>query len=211
MTRGEYKYQSDMAMTPIGDNDPMERRHTNILAADMAGYSRWMADDEEGLIRRLRWVKAKIIVPSLTEHGGRIVRVMGDGLLVEFFSSVAALKASIYIQQTLASLDLANQDSRRLRFRIGLNSGDVVVDGDDLLGDSVNIAARLESIAPVGGICLSRVVYDSVFGKVEIPMEALGAQSLKNIPKPVEVWQIAMEGLLLPTTSGVQKSSSLVV
>lgn len=208
MATGEYTYQSDLAMTPMQAENPMERRLTSILAADMVGYSRLMAFDEEGVIRRLRWVRANIIYPTLAEHGGRIVRIMGDGLLVDFSSPMAAVLAAISIQQTLASLDIAEVHERRLRYRIGLNQGDVVVDGDDLLGDCVNVAARLEGIAPIGGICLSRTVYDQILGQVDVPMAALGAQRLKNIPEPVEVWQIDLDCIITTAVFGKEKLTS---
>lgn len=186
-------------MPAIGFDEPMERRLTSILAADMAGYSRWMSCDEEGVIRCLRWVRAKVIDPTLNENGGRIVRIMGDGLLVEFASPVSAVKTAISIQQTLASLEVGDLNKHLLRFRIGLNLGNVVVDGDDILGDCVNIAARLESIAPIGGICMTRAVHDQVKSQINVPMTALGARSLKNMPDPVEVWQIDLDSMLVHT------------
>ena len=196
MTKDECKYRSDMGMMQIETERPMERRRASILAADMVGYSRWMAFDEEGVIRRLRWVRAKIIFPILTENGGRIVRIMGDGLIAEFTSPLAAMQTAISIQRALASFEVDDLTEQRLRYRIGLNLGDAVVDGDDLLGDCVNVAARLESIAPVGGIYLSRAIYDMVTDLIDIPMIAMGAQLLKNMPEPVEVWSVDLNGFV---------------
>ena len=194
MTKDECKYQSYPGMMQIETEGPMERRRASILAADMVGYSRWMAFDEDGVIRRLRWARAKIIFPTLTKNGGRIVRIMGDGLIAEFTSPLAAMQTAISIQQALASFEVADLNEHRLEYRIGLNLGDAVVDGDDLLGDCVNVAARLESIAPVGGIYLSRAVHDKITDLIDIPMIAMGAQFLKNIPEPVEVWSVDLNG-----------------
>lgn len=209
MSNVEYKLPSAPIKTQVDAEEPMEHKLTSILAADMVGYSRWMASDEEGVIRRLRWARAEIIDPSLTRFGGRIVRIMGDGLLVEFASPVAAVRSAIAIQLALAKLDAVDLNQRSLLFRIGLNVGDVVVDDEDLLGDCVNIAARLESMAPVGGICLSRAVHDQVRGQIYVPMTPLGAQRLKNMPKPVEVWKIESDSMVATASSCINSVTSL--
>jgi adenylate cyclase len=172
----------------------VERRLTTMMAADLVGYSRLMAADEEGTISRLREARVYVVDPAVLEGGGRIVKTMGDGYLVEFPSPVAAVRAAVAMQRNLISREALQRDDRRLRFRIGIHLGDVVVDGEDILGDCVNITARLETIAPAGGICISRAVYDHVQGKIEAPMMWIGPQSVKNIPEPVDVWQVEVEG-----------------
>lgn len=171
----------------------MDRRLTTIVAADLAGFSRLMAADEEGVIRRLRAARAEVVDPAVAEAGGRIVKTMGDGLLVEYPSPVAAVRSVIAVQEEMAARETGPED-QRLRFRVGINLGDIVEDGDDILGDAVNVAARLESLAAPGGICISRSVHDQLRGKSGRPMSALGPQMVKNIPDPVEVWSIEIEG-----------------
>lgn len=136
----------------------MDQRLTTILAADPAGYSRLMAADEEAVIERLRAVRADVVDPAIAAGGGRIVKTMGDGLLVEFASPVEAVRTAMNVQRAMHAREAAESEDRRLRFRVGVNLGDVVIDGDDVLGDAVNVAARLESLAPVGGLCVSRAV-----------------------------------------------------
>ncbi len=171
----------------------MDRRLTTIVAADLAGYSRLMAADEEGTIARLRAARAEVIDPAVSDASGRIVKSMGDGLLIEFPSPVAAVRCVAAAQGQLAARETGPED-QRLRFRVGVNLGDVVIDGDDILGDGVNIAARLESLAPPGGICISRSVYDQLRGKIDHPMTGLGPQMVKNLPDPIEVWRVEMAG-----------------
>jgi len=174
----------------------MDRRLTTIVAADLVGYSRLMAADEEGTISRLQRLSQDVIRPEIEAHGGRIVKTMGDGLLVEFPSTVSALKSTLSIQTQVAGEQAGTTEDRRMHFRVGINLGDVVIDGDDILGDGVNIAARLESLAPPGGICISRAVYEQVKGKVDAGFTALGPQQVKNIPDPVEVWQVGIAGVV---------------
>ncbi len=174
----------------------MDRRLTTIVATDLVGYSRLMAADEEGTITRLQTILNDVIRPGISAHGGRVVKTMGDGLLVEFPSTVSALKSTLAIQTQVAGEDTEIDEDRRMMFRVGINLGDVVIDGDDILGDGVNIAARLESLAPPGGICVSRAVYEQVKGKVDAGFTALGPQQVKNIPDPVEVWQVGIAGVV---------------
>ncbi len=175
----------------------MERRLTTIMAADLVGYSRLMAADEEGTISRLRDARTYVIDPATMDGGGRIVKTMGDGLLVDFPSPVLAARAALLMQRNLISREAPQGEDRRLRFRIGIHLGDVVIDGDDILGDCVNITARLETIAPAGGICISRAIYDQVHGKIEAGLTWLGPQSVKNIPEPIDVWQVEVDGSAL--------------
>ncbi|HCE72674.1 MAG TPA: guanylate cyclase, partial [Ruegeria sp.] len=173
----------------------MERRLTTILAADLSGYSRLMAADEEGTVTRLRHLFADIVRPDLSREGGRLIKTMGDGMLVEFASPVAALRSAVAILQQVARDQVETAPDTRMLFRVGIHLGDVISDGDDILGDAVNIAARLESLATPGGICISRSVHDQVRGKVDAELIELGPQPVKNIPDPVEVWRVGAEGI----------------
>ena len=159
-----------------------------------------MAADEEGVIKRLRSVRTEVIDPALAASGGRIVKTMGDGLLVEFSSPVEAVRSALQVQTEMLARESTEPEGNRLQFRVGVNLGDVVVDGDDLLGDAVNVAARLESLSPVGGVCISRTVYDQARGRVDAEMIALGPKSVKNIPRPVEVWRVEVPGIEAPET-----------
>lgn len=189
----------------------MERRLTTILAADLVGYSRLMAADEEGVIRRLRAARAEVVDPALAEAGGRIVKTMGDGLLVELASPVAAVRAALFVQRAMAAREFGPED-QRLAFRIGVNLGDIVIDGDDILGDGVNVAARLETLAPPGGLCISRAVQEQVRGKLDAVLTPLGPQAVKNLPEPVEVWRVEVEGVAAasPIKAGVKPSIAVL-
>lgn len=172
----------------------MDRKLTTILAADLVGYSRLMAADEEGVINRMRAARKEIIDPAIATCDGRIIKTMGDGLLVEFVSPVQALRSALGIQREMHAHENTEVEESRLKFRIGINLGDVVIDGEDVLGDAVNIAARLESLAPVGGICISRAVFEQVKGRIDAEMTTLGLQAVKNMPEPVDVWRVEVEG-----------------
>lgn len=182
----------------------MQRRLTTLLAADLVGYSRLMAADEEGTANRLRHLRDTVILPGLAAGDGRLIKTMGDGLLAEFPSPVAAVRTVTRLLAELAAHEANQPEDRRMRFRVGINLGDVIIDGDDVLGDGVNIAARLESLAPPGGLCISRSVHDQVRGKVEAEFTSLGPQMVKNIPDPVEVWRAELE-----TTAPVPKTETL--
>lgn len=168
----------------------MERRLAAILAADVAGYSRLMSLDESGTLAELQAHRSELIVPAIGRHRGRIVKLMGDGILAEFGSVVEAVECAAAIQREIAARNAGVSDDRQLGFRIGVHLGDVIVEGDDIYGDGVNIAARLESLAETGGICISRQAYDQVDGKLALEFRELGPQHLKNIPKPVEAFAI---------------------
>ena len=172
----------------------MDRRLTTIVAADLVGYSRLMAADEEGVISRLRRARAEVVDPAVTRGGGRIIKTMGDGLLIELASPVAAVRTALAVQRAMVEREAGAPEDQRLRFRIGINLGDIVIDGDDILGDGVNVAARLESLAPPGGICISRAVYEQVRGKLDAALTPLGPQQVKNLPEPVEVWRVEVDG-----------------
>ncbi len=168
-----------------------------------------MAADEEGTIRRLKAVRAEVIDPAVSKGGGRIIKSMGDGLLIEFKSPVAAVRSIIMVQEEIAKRE-NGPEINRLRFRVGVNLGDVVEDGDDILGDGVNIAARLESLAAPGGICVSRSVHEQLRGKIDIPMISLGPQMVKNIPEPIDVWHIGVAGAV-PVIATKSEPSGIAV
>lgn len=172
----------------------VERRLVAILAADVAGYGRLTGADEEGTIARLRDLRGELIDPGIAAHQGRIVKTMGDGLLVEFASVVDAVRCAVGLQRGLAERNGGLPADQRIAFRIGVNLGDVVVEGDDILGDGVNIAARLEAIAEPGGICLSRAAYEQSRGKVAGPFTDLGERQLKNVADPVHVYAVGPPG-----------------
>jgi len=173
--------------------DRVERKLKAILAADVAGYSRLMSEDEAGTLAALQAYRSRLIGPAIGRHDGRIVKLMGDGLLAEFASVVEAVDCAAEIQREMAARNAGKK--RPMIFRIGVHLGDVIVEGDDLYGDGVNIAARLEGIAEPGGICISRQAYDQVQKKLSFAYRSLGPQNLKNIPDPVEAFAIKGDGL----------------
>jgi class 3 adenylate cyclase len=172
----------------------VERRSSAILAADVAGYSRLMHDDEEATHARLTMLLADAVEPSIAQHGGRVVKNTGDGLLAEFRSAVEALRAATQFQERVHDLTIGDSDEKRLAFRVGINIGDVIVEPHDIFGDGVNVAARLEGIAKPGGICISASTYEQVVGKVAIEFTDLGEQSLKNIARPVRAYAVVPKG-----------------
>jgi TolB-like protein/tetratricopeptide (TPR) repeat protein len=168
------------------------RRLTTILAADAAGYSRLVGADEEGTLERLRAIRKDLIDPVIAAHRGRIVKTTGDGLLVEFASVVDAVRSAVEMQRIMADSNASLASGKRIEFRVGINLGDVVVEDDgDLMGDGVNVAARLEGIAEPGGICLSSAAYDQVRGKIDIAAQDHGELRLKNIAEPVRVYALS--------------------
>jgi len=171
-----------------------ERRLAAILAADVAGYSRLMHHDEEATHAKLTALLADGVTPAISEHGGRIVKNTGDGFLAEFPSSVQAVRAAVQFQTRLKELTIGDAEDNRISFRVGVNIGDVIVEPHDIFGDGVNIAARLESIAEPGGICISSAAYDQVRGKVGVEFTDLGEQNLKNIARPVRAFAMAGDG-----------------
>lgn len=172
----------------------MQRRSTTILAADMAGYAAMVAADELGVIERLRAIRRGLIEPAIARAGGRVVKLMGDGILVEFGAPDLALRVAIAFQREMVRHEAAWPETARIRFRIGINAGPVLIDGDDILGEAVNIAARLESLAAPGGICISRSVFDAVLPCTGVRLVEFGPQLVKNIPVAVEVWGVEIDG-----------------
>ena len=167
----------------------VERRLAAILAADVVGYSRLMGRDEEGTLARLKECRRALVDPKIAEHRGRIVKTTGDGVLVEFASAVDAVRCAVDIQRATAQANDTVPEDRRIAFRVGIHVGDIIIDDDDIFGDGVNIAARLESIAEPGGICISDDSHRQVRGKIEIAWDDLGPQSLKNIAEPIRAWR----------------------
>jgi TolB-like protein/class 3 adenylate cyclase len=172
----------------------VERRLAAILAADVAGYSRLMHHDEEATHAKLTALLAGGVEPAIAEHGGRIVKNTGDGFLAEFPSAVEAVRAAVQFQTRVSELTISEAEGARIAFRVGVNIGDVIVEPHDIFGDGVNIAARLESIAEPGGICISSSAYDQVRGKVGVEFADLGEQNLKNIALPVRAYSVVRDG-----------------
>ncbi len=170
----------------------MTRRLAAILAADMVGYSRLMGADETGTITRQKALHGDVIDPAIAEHGGRVVKTTGDGLLVEFPSVADAVACAVAVQTGLAGHEVDRPEAWRIRYRIGINLGDIVIDGDDILGDGVNIAARLEALADAGGIFISGDVYRQVRNKLDLEFEDLGERRVKNIAEPVRTYRVAL-------------------
>ncbi|AXI43144.1 adenylate/guanylate cyclase domain-containing protein [Sulfitobacter sp. SK011] len=169
----------------------MERRLAAIFAADVVGFSRMMAEDEVGTFERLTALRQDILTRLIEEKSGRVVKLIGDGLLAEFASVVDAVEAAIQIQDAVSNRNATTDPSQRIEFRIGINLGDLIIDGDDIYGDGVNIAARLEPLAKPGSICISRHVYEHTRGKVSRPFEPAGVHRVKNIPEPIAVFRMA--------------------
>ena len=166
------------------------RRLAAILAADVAGYSRLMGADEEGTLERLKALRRELLDPKIAEHHGRIVKTTGDGLLVEFASVVDAVRCAVAVQQAMPERNTGVAADSRIELRIGINLGDVIVEGDDLYGDGVNIAARIEALADAGGVFVSNTVHDHVRDRLPFVFEDLGEQQVKNIARPVRVYRV---------------------
>ena len=170
-----------------------ERRLAAILAADVAGYSRLIGADEEGTLNRLRSIRAEVIDPAIAAHRGRLVKTTGDGFLIEFASVVDALRCAADAQRAMAGRNAGIAEAERIELRIGIHQGDIVVDDGDILGDGVNVAARLEALADPGGICVSARVQEDAAGRLDLAFEDLGEQRLKNIARPVRVFRVQPE------------------
>lgn len=176
------------------ENGAAERRLTTILAADIVGYSRMMAVDEAGTLNRIKRLRAEVIEPHIQLFNGRTVKLMGDGALMEFGSVVNAVRYAIDVQKSVAEWNRALPEGERILLRIGINTGDVLVEGDDIYGDGVNVAARLEALAEPGGLCVSGKVYEEIGRRIDAPFEDLGQKQVKNIPNPVQVYRLAVDG-----------------
>src|SRR5713101_3445434 len=168
----------------------VERRLAAILAADVASYSRLMGVDEEGTLAALKAIRRDLLDLKIAEHHGRIVKTTGDGMLVEFASVVDAVRCAVEVQQAMPERNTSVAADSRIELRIGINLGDVIVEGDDLYGDGVNIAARIEALADAGGVFISNTVHDHVRDRLPFAFEDLGEQQVKNIARPVRVYRV---------------------
>ncbi len=171
----------------------MHRRLAAILAADVVGYSRLMGEDEAGTLVALKTHLEELIEPNVAEHEGRVVKLMGDGILAEFPSAVEAVHCAIEIQRAMADRTADVPEGRRIRFRIGINLGDISFKGDDIFGDGVTVAARLEGLAEPGGICVSSTVHLQVKAKIDMGFEDLGDQEVEDIEYPVHAFSVLLD------------------
>ncbi|MGK9204015.1 MULTISPECIES: adenylate/guanylate cyclase domain-containing protein [Sinorhizobium] len=177
----------------------MEQRLAAVLAADMAGYSRLMEADEAGTIARLRTHRIELIDPAIAKNKGHLIKTTGDGMLVEFQSVTDAVKCAVEIQSRMKRRNADVAQDRRIEFRIGINLGDIIFEEDDIFGDGVNIAARIEQLADVGGICVTAAVATQVADRIDVPIEDLGEKMLKNISRPIHLFRVGIEGPVLPS------------
>ena len=174
-------------------SDQVKRKLAAILAADIAGYSKLMGADEAGTLARLKEYRRELIDPKNKQYRGRVVKTTGDGILIEFPSVVDAISCSIEVQQGMCERNANIPPEKRIEFRVGINLGDVIVEGRALYGDGVNIAARLEGLAEPGGICISQTVLNHARGKIAFEVEDLGTQTLKNIVQPIHVYRLLLD------------------
>src|ERR1700680_1046032 len=179
--------------TPAMAEERVQRRLAAVLAADVAGYSRLMGQDEEGTLAGLKAVRKSLVDPTIAAYRGHIVKTTGDGLLVEFASAVDAARCGVEIQRGMAAQNVNVPQDVRIEFRIGIHVGDIIIDDNDIFGDGVNIAARLEGIAEAGGICISRQAFDQIEGKLQLAFREMGPQNLKNITRPIEVFAVEVD------------------
>ncbi|MDJ0950837.1 MAG: adenylate/guanylate cyclase domain-containing protein [Alphaproteobacteria bacterium] len=187
----------------------MERRLSAILAADVVGYSRLMEADEEGTLTALKAHRAEIIDPIIAAHHGRMVKLMGDGALVEFPSVVDAVACAVAVQRAIAERNAEEPEDRRIVFRVGVNLGDVIVEGDDIYGEGVNVAARLQELAEPGGICVSGDVYRHVEGKLDVGFDDLGQQTVKNIARTIRIHRVRLDDSAVRLAAGWVPTAAL--
>jgi TolB-like protein/class 3 adenylate cyclase len=189
----------------------VERRLAAILAADVAGYSRLMGRDEAGTLARLRAHRRELIDPKIVEHKGRIVKTTGDGILIEFPSVVEAVACAVAVQRGMGERNARTAEEQRIVFRVGVNLGDVIVEGDDIHGDGVNVAARLESVAAPGGISVSAIVHDQVRDRLDLTFDDMGEQSLKNIARPLRVYRVRLDAAITPKITQTETGPMLAL
>jgi TolB-like protein/class 3 adenylate cyclase len=188
----------------------VERRLAAILAADVVGYSRLMGSNEAGTLAHLKSHRRELIDPSIAEHKGRIVKTTGDGILIEFPSVVEAVACAVTVQNGMAERNAVTPEEQRIVFRVGINLGDIIIDGDDIHGDGVNIAARLEAISVPGGICISGIVHDQVRDKLDLAFEDMGEQALKNIARPLRVYGVRLAADERTPTNALNESGPVL-
>jgi class 3 adenylate cyclase/pimeloyl-ACP methyl ester carboxylesterase len=186
----------------------LKRRLAAIFAADVVGFSRLMGEDEVGTLERLKALRLELVQPAIDEYKGRTVKLMGDGILAEFPSVVEAVKCAVYIQKSIQLREIDLPDEQRIKMRIGINLGDILVEGSDIFGDGVNVAARLEGLAEPGGICISGVVYEQARNRLDLIFFDRGEQKLKNIAHPIHVYAISVESDK-PLTSAIDNGTRL--
>lgn len=192
----------------------MQRRLAAILSADLMGYSGLMEADEAGTLERLKASRRNVFDPCVAAHGGRTVKLMGDGVLIEFASVVAAVECAVALQAAMTQSEPGQAPDNRLHYRIGVNLGDVIVEGDDIYGEGVNVAARLQALAPPGGIAISRTVRDQIEGKIAASFQDLGELTVKNLQRPLHVFALAPPKSESPTSrqsDGARRSSIAVL
>src|SRR5260370_13276777 len=187
-----YKHSVSPSRGCILSSEHVERRLAAILAADVAGSCRLIGIDEEGTLAQLKALRKTLFGPKITEHRGRIVKNTGDGALVEFSSVVDAVRCAVEVQRGVAKRNTDVPQVMRIEFRIGIHVGDIIIDDNDIFGDCVNIAARLEAIAEPGGVCISDDAQRQIRGKVEIACDDMGMQALKNIAEPMRAWRVRL-------------------
>src|ERR1700730_17906630 len=178
---------------PFLAGEPVERRLAAVLAADVAGYSRLMGRDEERTLANLKSSRKTLVDPTIAQHRGRIVKTTGDGMLVEFASAVDAARCAVEVQRDMAGQNADVAQEARVEFRIGIHGWDIIIDDNDIFGDGVNIAARLEGIAEPGGICVSDDAQRQIRGKIDLTFDEMGPQSLKNIAEPMRAWRLQID------------------
>src|ERR1700723_63778 len=184
----------------ILSSERVDRRLAAVLAADVAGYSRLMGLDEEGTLATLKSFRKTLVDPQIAAHRGRIVKTTGDGMLVEFASAVDAARCAVEVQRSMAAQNADVPQDLRIEFRFGIHVGDIIIDDNDIFGDGVNIAARLEGIAEPGGICISDDAHRQIRGKIDVTFDDMGPQNLKNIAEPMRAWRGLPNGNAPSTT-----------
>ena len=177
------------ASSKLNETGTVARQLAAILAADMAGYSRLMEQDEEDIIARQKEHRTELFNPEIASRGGRIVKTTGDGVLVEFTAAQDAVRCAVNIQLAMSGRESASPEDRRILYRVGINLGDVVFDEGDVFGDGVNVASRLEGLAKPGGVCISDIVHQAIADRIQVPFRDMGNQRVKNISRPIRVWQ----------------------
>jgi len=190
-----------------------QRRLAAILSADVVGYSRLIGEDETGTLRRLKELRRSVVNPIIKDHHGRVVKTTGDGILIEFPSAVEAVRCAVRVQRATTDAEEKVSPHRRIAFRVGVHQGDVVVENDDLFGDGVNVAARLEGLSEAGGVYVSGRVYEDTVGRLDLPFEDRGEQQVKNIARPVRVYGLGRDAIAglpqLPPSGDDQGSTSI--
>ena len=173
--------------------DRIQRRLAAIISADVVGYSKMMGQDEAGTLARLNSLRSEFLHPKIAEHGGRIVKTTGDGTLIEFASAVDAVSHAMDVQRGIAERNSGLPDDQRIFLRLGINVGDIIIEGEDIFGDGVNVAARIEAMDDPGGICISARMHDYVGSRLDIAFDDLGRQAMKNIAEPVHVYRVRLD------------------